>query len=44
MTGSVAKFNDKVVSFSDLTHNGYLDRLYVHKDYQGDILKYPQNN
>lgn len=31
----VAKANDKVVGFSDLTHNGHLDRLYVHKDYQG---------
>ncbi|MEY2196931.1 GNAT family N-acetyltransferase [Neobacillus sp. BF23-41] len=31
----VAKVNDKVVGFSDLTHNGHLDRLYVHKDYQG---------
>ncbi|MFJ7826598.1 GNAT family N-acetyltransferase [Psychrobacillus sp. NPDC096623] len=31
----VAIVNDKVVGFSDLTHNGHLDRLYVHKDYQG---------
>lgn len=31
----VAKVKDKVVGFSDLTHNGHLDRLYVHKDYQG---------
>ena len=31
----VAKVDDKVVGFSDLTHNGHLDRLYVHKDYQG---------
>lgn len=31
----VAKVNDKVVGFTDLTHNGHLDRLYVHKDYQG---------
>ncbi|WP_042148016.1 GNAT family N-acetyltransferase [Paucisalibacillus sp. EB02] len=31
----VAKVNDKVVGFSDLTHTGYLDRLFVHKDYQG---------
>lgn len=30
----VAKVNDKVVGFSDLTHTGYLDRLFVHKDYQ----------
>lgn len=31
----VAKINNKVVGFSDLTHNGHLERLYVHKDYQG---------
>lgn len=31
----VAKMNDKVVGFSDLTHTGHLDRLYVHQDYQG---------
>lgn len=31
----VAKINDQVVGFSDLTHTGYLDRLFVHKDYQG---------
>ncbi|MFJ8088298.1 GNAT family N-acetyltransferase [Lysinibacillus sp. NPDC095746] len=31
----VAKINDKVVGFSDMTHSGYLDRLYIHKDYQG---------
>lgn len=30
----VAKINDKVVGFSDLTQTGYLDRLFVHKDYQ----------
>ena len=30
----VAKVNEKIVGFSDLTHSGYLDRLYVHKDYQ----------
>lgn len=31
----VAKINDKVVGFSDLTHSGHLERLFVHKDYQG---------
>ncbi|KAB0442152.1 GNAT family N-acetyltransferase (plasmid) [Lysinibacillus sp. fkY74-1] len=31
----VAKINDKVVGFSDMTHSGHLDRLYIHKDYQG---------
>ena len=30
----VAKVNEKIVGFSDLTHSGHLDRLYVHKDYQ----------
>lgn len=31
----VAKIDDQVVGFSDLTHNGHLDRLFIHKDYQG---------
>lgn len=35
----VAKMNDKIVGFSDLdisvTPRGHLERLYVHKDYQG---------
>ncbi|MFJ5625607.1 GNAT family N-acetyltransferase [Peribacillus loiseleuriae] len=31
----VAKINDKVVGFSGLTYDGYLDRLFVHKDFQG---------
>lgn len=31
----VAKVNDRVVGFSDLTYDGHLDRLYIHKDYQG---------
>lgn len=31
----VAKINDKIVGFSDLTHSGHLDRLFVHKDYLG---------
>lgn len=30
----VAKINNKVVGFSDLTLEGYLDRLYIHKDFQ----------
>ncbi|MFJ7934556.1 GNAT family N-acetyltransferase [Sporosarcina sp. NPDC096371] len=30
----VAKINDKIVGFGDLTHDGMLDRLYVHKNYQ----------
>ncbi|PIC56450.1 GNAT family N-acetyltransferase [Sporosarcina sp. P12(2017)] len=31
----VAEINGKIVGFSDMTHNGYLDRLYTHKDFQG---------
>ncbi|MFJ7952099.1 GNAT family N-acetyltransferase [Lysinibacillus sp. NPDC096418] len=31
----VAKIDDQVVGFADLTYDGHLDRLYVHKDYQG---------
>ncbi|WP_449622623.1 GNAT family N-acetyltransferase [Robertmurraya sp. Marseille-Q9965] len=31
----VAKINHQIVGFSDLTKSGYLDRLFVHKDYQG---------
>lgn len=30
----VAEFKDTIVGFSDMTDTGYLDRLYVHKDYQ----------
>lgn len=33
--GYVAEINGKIVGFSDMTHNGYLDRLYTHKDFQG---------
>lgn len=31
----VAVINDQLVGFGDITVDGYLDRLYVHKDYQG---------
>lgn len=31
----VAEIYDQIVGFADLTVNGYLDRLFVHKDYQG---------
>ncbi|WP_254562198.1 GNAT family N-acetyltransferase [Dyadobacter diqingensis] len=31
----VAWIGDKVVGFSDVTPTGYLDRLFVHKDFQG---------
>lgn len=31
----VAKMQDQVVGFCDLTIDGHLDRLFVHKEYQG---------
>lgn len=31
----VAIYKDSIVGFGDMDHTGYLDRLYVHKDYQG---------
>lgn len=31
----VAMEEDKIVGFGDMDSTGYLDRLYVHKDYQG---------
>ncbi|WP_054957843.1 GNAT family N-acetyltransferase [Paenibacillus dakarensis] len=30
----VAVYDGEIVGFSDMTRTGYLDRLYVHKDYQ----------
>lgn len=30
----VAVKNDIIIGFGDITDDGYLDRLYVHKDYQ----------
>lgn len=30
----VALDNDTIVGFGDITEDGYLDRLYIHKDYQ----------
>lgn len=30
----VAVENEKIVGFGDMDNTGYLDRLYVHKDYQ----------
>lgn len=29
----VATYNDRIVGFGDIDQTGYLDRLYVHKDY-----------
>lgn len=31
----VAEVNGVLAGFGDMTEEGYLDRLYVHKDYQG---------
>jgi hypothetical protein len=31
----VAVVNNKIAGFGDITMDGYLDRLYVHKDYRG---------
>lgn len=31
----VAEMNGKIVGFSDMNYDGHLDRLYVHKDFQG---------
>ncbi|EZH66634.1 acetyltransferase [Bacillaceae bacterium JMAK1] len=30
----VAKIDEEVVGFGDITYSGYLDRLFVHKNYQ----------
>jgi len=30
----VAQIDGVIVGFADMTHAGYLDRVYVHKDYQ----------
>ncbi len=34
-TTIVAVENDTIVGFGDIDENGYLDRLYVHMDFQG---------
>lgn len=31
----IAEFNNLIVGFGDLDDTGYFDRLYVHKDFQG---------
>lgn len=33
-TTIIAETNNLIVGFGDIEGNGYLDRLYVHKDYQ----------
>lgn len=35
----VAEENNIIVGFGDMDNNGYLDRLFVHKDYQGVFVK-----
>lgn len=30
----VVEMDDRIVGFGDMDHTGYLDRLYVHKNYQ----------
>lgn len=49
----VIEDNSGIIGFGDLDINGYFDRLYVHKDYQGayvatriinEIEKYAQEN
>ena len=48
----VAEKNNIIIGFGDIDKTGYLDRLYVHKDYQGigvatmiisDLEKYASN-
>ena len=36
----VAQIDGIIVGFADMTHDGYLDRLYVHKDYQGRFIAF----
>ncbi|AVR01171.1 GNAT family N-acetyltransferase [Oceanobacillus iheyensis] len=31
----IVETNDEIVGFGDMTRNGYLDRLFVHKNFQG---------
>ena len=31
----VAQIGSTIVGFADMSHEGYFDRMYVHKDYQG---------
>lgn len=34
----VAETDGQIVGFADISHEGYLDRLYVHKDYQARFV------
>ncbi len=45
----VAELNEKIVGFADMDKTGYLDRLFVHKEFQGQgiataLLKHLENN
>lgn len=31
----IVEDNNKILGFGDIDHNGYLDRLFVHKNFQG---------
>lgn len=31
----VVRMNEQIIGFSDLTSSGHLERLFVHKDFQG---------
>lgn len=31
----VARYGEMIIGFGDIDDTGYLDRLYVHRDYQG---------
>ncbi len=34
----IAKIDDTIVGFADLTHEGVLKHLYIHKEYQGRFI------
>ena len=36
----VAEIDNKIVGFIDMSKEGYLDRLYIHKNYQGGRVAY----
>lgn len=36
----VAELDGIIIGFADMTHEGYLDRLYVHKNYQGRFIAF----
>lgn len=36
----IAEIDSVIVGFIDMTHEGYLDHLYIHKDYQAKAVAY----